>query len=1322
MLVTPEVGTRFPLTPRQTLMWMDRKLFPELPLHHIGLGLRLRGALDRGRLETALRQGLAVSDCFALRLDETQPEQWFGPPPEVELEWADLSGSPDEEWPWRGQLTCRRFGPGAQLVRAGLARVRADEHLLVIVFHHVVADGVTAVLLANRVAALYGGSPAQPAPSYRVFLEHHAAYRASQKHADDAAYWSGKLGAGTPPLELYGLPHRDPSLFVAQIPVPDPGSRLAAMAGLARDPRVALVSPVLSRLIAHATLLTAYAHRVTGNREIVVAVPFANRPGVVAQVAGLTMEQLFLKVEVDEGESFSTLAQKVRREVAMAMRHGRYCVSERGVSFVTLNLLAGRLDPFADLALDFDPCESFLYEDQVRGLSASPRNLLSVNIFETGGSTDRLELRMHAGTFPEDTRARARTHYLRLMDAMVADLDGRIAAAPLVDEAERRTLVAFGRGAQPGEPAPDLLDRLASFVERQPSATAVATAATDVSYAELDRRVRRLAADLRARGVGSEDPVCVCLPRSLDELVALLAVLRAGGAYVPVDLAHPAERTRQVVEDAGLRVAVTLRAHAALFAGIPVIELDDYDWAALPEDAPAPASAPDPARLAYVLFTSGSTGRPKGVEVTRGNLANFLASMAHTPGLGPTDRVLAITTTTFDIAALELFLPLYCGATVELVDRATAADPRLLRRVLERPNHRVSLLQATPATWRLLLDAGFVPDPSLRLLCGGEAMSTALARRLTANGAELWNMYGPTETTVWSSLTRIDRDASSISIGKPIDRTNLYVLGVGGLEPVGTIGEICIGGAGVARGYRGRPDLTAERFQPDPIAADGSRLYHTGDLGRWHADGRLECLGRLDHQVKVRGFRIELGDIEACLRPVPGVSEVLVVARPGPSGEASLVAYWTGVQTDEGPLAARARAHLPSYMHPAAYVHLAELPLNPNGKIDRKLLPDPAATQRETVDVKPPANPMEARLQELWEELLARKPIGVDQSFFDVGGDSILVVSLVARIADAFGIEVPLSRVLEAPTIEQLAESLRATQAGAPLSAASALVQLRPGRDGFFFFVHDGEGETLPYRNLALRLPPGIAVYGIVPRPARGMPMPHATLADLARHYVTEMRRLQPMGPYRLGGLCAGGVIAFEMARQLEAGGERASLLVLIDAAATDARLRFALQTTDRLQRLRTALRTTRAGGQLPWRAAQEIVRRTRNALVYDARERIRRAGVVARHRMLQYVARDGRTWPSWLEPPSVRETCLEMERHHAPGTVRNATVLLVRANGGDGSDADRPLREQFEDPMLGWSRHVERRLEVLDLPAGHSSSLQGESLQRLATRMSELL
>ena len=584
---------------------------------------------------------------------------------------------------------------------------------------------------------------------------------------------------------------------------------------------------------------------------------------------------------------------------------------------------------------------------------------------------------------------------------------------------------------------------------RTPAATALVFEAERSSYAELNRRANRLAHALRARGVGRGALVGIWLERCAEMVVAVLGVLKAGAAYVPLDPAFPQDRIYYMMADAALAAVVTQDrlAEAARGALAPMLRVDgDAVWIAQQRDTNPVLGDEEGARcaandLAYVIYTSGSTGRPKGVMLEHRSVVNFLVSMQREPGIGPQDRFVSVTTLSFDIAGLEIHGPLTCGGTVVLASRATALDGQALARLVHE--HDATLLQATPATWRLLLESGWRghegAQGGLKMLCGGEALPRDLAERLLALPGELWNLYGPTETTIWSTLTRVHDLSRPIAIGRPIANTQVLVLDPSGHPaPVGASGELCIAGEGLARGYLGRPELTAEKFATVDLPGLGAtRLYRTGDVARWRADGQLEFAGRRDHQVKLRGFRIELGEIEAVLAGHPGVRQAVLLVREDQPGDQRLVAYVVA-GTEFAPEQARAtlRAKLPEYMVPNLFVTLAALPLTPNGKIDRKALPAPLrqAIPAEGVHSAQGVqaalmSPAEQRVAAIWCELLGLASVGLHDNFFDLGGHSLLLVKLQVRLQREFAAELPLVELFQRTTVHAQAERLqRATR------------------------------------------------------------------------------------------------------------------------------------------------------------------------------------------------------------------------------------------------------------------------------------------------------
>ncbi len=587
---------------------------------------------------------------------------------------------------------------------------------------------------------------------------------------------------------------------------------------------------------------------------------------------------------------------------------------------------------------------------------------------------------------------------------------------------KRRLLEQHLRRKAPGVP---VHEQIASQARRTPEAVAVVSGSERLTYAELESRACRLAGTLRTLGAGPESLVGLEVERSADMVVGLLGILKTGAAYVPLDPAYPRDRLTFMAEDSRLSLLVS---QEALRGSLPRADLgavtleSTRDASPCAEGVPGEPVSDAPDLLAYVIYTSGSTGRPKGVCVTHRALSNFLGSMRALFPMSGGDTLLAVTTLSFDIAGLEIFLPLIQGARVEVVSREDGGDGRWLSRRLEEGDLR--FMQATPSTWRMLLAAGWRGAPELTLLCGGEALPRDLADELLSRGKALWNLYGPTETTIWSTAGKMEPDATAVTIGVPIESTRLYVLDAHlQLVPQGVPGELYIGGAGVARGYLNRPGLTAERFLPDPFdQTPGARMYRTGDRVRARASGQLECLGRIDQQVKIRGHRIELEEIEIALRRHARVREAVVAARPAQDGSLQLAAY---IVSREGgkPAVAELRGLLlellPDYMVPSSFTLLSALPLTPSGKIDRRALPDPVELPSVFA---PPRGPVEEGIAQVWSECLGRAGVGVQDNFFDVGGHSLLATQILTRVRELFDVELSLREFLDRPTVAGLAQ------------------------------------------------------------------------------------------------------------------------------------------------------------------------------------------------------------------------------------------------------------------------------------------------------------
>jgi amino acid adenylation domain-containing protein len=754
----------------------------------------------------------------------------------------------------------------------------------------------------------------------------------------------------------------------------------------------------------------------------------------------------------------------------------------------------------------------------------------------------------NADLFEPETITRLMGHFQNVLENITCNAEQKISELTLLTEGERRQLLYDWNATDVSiESAASIQEMIERQTAATPDAVALVCDDEELTYRELNERANQLAHYLRGRGVQPDTMVGMCLNRSANLIVALLGILKAGGAYVPLDPMYPESRLEFMMLDSGAPLLLT---ENSLAAKVPadensIICLDGIADELATLSKTNPDSVTEPEDLAYVIYTSGSTGKPKGVLVPHRSVVNLLASTRQTPGMTSRDVVLAITTVSFDIAVSEVILPLTVGARMILVPRETAADGSKLLRTIREQN--VTFIDATPATWRLLLAAGWEGTPGLTAICTGEAMPLDVAVSLTSRGARVWNGYGPTETTVWSSFYEVPRDIKRVLIGRPVANTALYVLDpVGQPVPIGVTGELFIGGECVTRGYHNRPDLTAERFVPDPFRP-GSRMYRSGDVVRYLPDGNIECLGRNDNQVKLRGYRIELGEIETALTEHHAVRQAVVVPHQQ-NEDQRLVAYLiaTNGSLHHSEVREYLQTRLPDYMVPSIYVTVESFPISPAGKVDRRALPPPDDFQRETEKgFVAPTDELEFKLTRIWEQVLRVHPIGMDDNFFDLGGHSLLAVKLFAEVEKNFGKNLPLATLFQAPTVRQLARVLRDE---GWQTAWSSLVPIQAGGSRTpFFCMHSVGGNVLEYHELASLLGADQPFYGLQAKGLDGKSEPHTSIKEMAAHYLKEMREIQPAGPYVLGGRSSGGTIAFEMACQLEAAGEKVALLALFD-------------------------------------------------------------------------------------------------------------------------------------------------------------------------------
>ncbi len=805
--------------------------------------------------------------------------------------------------------------------------------------------------------------------------------------------------------------------------------------------------------------------RLSGREDVVIGTLIAGRRRPeTAELNGSSFSTLPLRVSVQENLALSDFLQQAK-EVTLGAYEHQDVSFEHILEMLQPEARLGRDRRFqVGLALQSAPgSEPRLPVLTTRVKESEPSEpavsdlLLSL---EERGEEIVASLEYAADLFTRQTMQRWLACFsVLIQDMTVAEAGCSIGELRFLPDAERHQVIELFNQTKVAYPREKLIQNLfEEQVQRTPDAVAAIYGGHSLTYAELNARANQLARYLGRRGVGPDQLAGICVERSVDMVVGLLGILKAGGAYVPLDPRYPSERLQYMLSDAAPRVLLTqgpLRERLPRTTAELIVLDEQWNEIAqeLRDDPDALAAGLKSHHLAYVIYTSGSTGQPKGVMVEHRGVVNFLTSMGRDPGIGTADRVLAVTTVSFDIAALEIYLPLVNGAKLVLASREAASDAQLLMSMIEDCD--ITVLQATPATWKLLLGAQWRGRSTLKALCGGEAMTADLAEKLLSRVGALWNLYGPTETTIWSCLqpispTREKRGAVE-SIGRPISNTRIYVLdALQRAVPVGVEGEIYIGGAGVARGYLNRPELTAQRFVADPFVSDlpagdsiasrsvtPARLYKTGDLGKWCADGTVEYIGRNDQQVKIRGFRIELGEIEAQLMRHESIIEAAVIAREteswsgGESGEKILVAYVVARQVQAGEavlsaevLRAYLKARLPEYMVPSAFVLLTQLPLTANGKLDRRALPAPAMAGNERQEYAPPQGELEQMLAGLWQEVLHVERVGREDNFFDRGGHSLAATQALTRIRSWLSTDIPMRVLFDFPVLKELAVAL----------------------------------------------------------------------------------------------------------------------------------------------------------------------------------------------------------------------------------------------------------------------------------------------------------
>lgn len=1078
---TQEIEHAFPLSPTQAGMFFHSLFAPDAGLYLEQVILRIDGELNVQQFEgswqrvvehheilrTSFRWQDQESPLQVVRRQVTLPFQM--------LDWRNLDPVKQEKDLESFLAADRQTGfefAQPPLMRLALIRLSADSYRLIWTNHHALLDGWSQSLVLKQVFSVYRtlsageGPTLDPSPSFRNYID----WLETQDFSEAEPFWKQTLKGFTAPTPL-GVDHstsdsrnevRTHEEFGLQLSI----ETTAELQAFARQNRLTMFTLVQG---AWALLLSRYS----GTNDVAFGATVSVRPFELPDVesaAGLFINTIPVRARLDSQTDLISWLKDLQLDAIEAREHQHTSLGD-----IQRWSEVPNGSPLFESILVFEnyPTEA---ESANLGVKAHAQQI-HANLSRTNypltllafpGEKLQLTVVYDSERFDGQTIRRMLGHLQTILAGIVADPSGKLADLSLLTADEQQQIL-FDWNRTERDYEKDLC--VYHLFERQAALTPEAIAAEfdhqTLTYGELNARANRLAHFLRSVGVGAESLVGICVERSLEMMVGLLGILKAGGAYVPLDPAFPRERLAFMIEDANVPFLLTQQ---KLVSDLPQHQAKlvciDSDWELIakesaenPSHDPIGSAADHPA---YLIYTSGSTGKPKGVEIGHRALTNFLCSVSSEPGLTADDVLLSVTTLSFDIAALELYLPLIVGARLVIVSRDVASDGNKLKQRLAQTG--ATVVQATPATWRMLIDAGWQGDGQLKVLCGGESLSRALADQLLERSGSLWNMYGPTETTIWSTLRRVEVGDGPISIGRPLANTQVYLLDRNRRPvPIGVAGELHIGGDGLARGYLKRPELTSEKFIPNPFDDDpAARLYKTGDLARYLPDGNIECLGRIDDQVKLRGFRIELGEIEAVLRQHEAVRESVVVAREDVPGDRRLVAYVvpaTGVSADTKKLRAFLQDKLPEYMIPSVVVELAELPLTPNGKVNRRALPAPDYDAQLQKNYVAPRTLTEELLCGIWAEVLKVSRVGVDDNFFELGGHSLLATQVVSRILPAFSVQLPLRALFEAPTVAGMAERIEALRgepstpeaSSIPRTARNGSAPLSFGQQSFWF-------------------------------------------------------------------------------------------------------------------------------------------------------------------------------------------------------------------------------------------------------------------------------
>lgn len=1306
---------RFPLTEAQLEIWITSQMGDEASCsYNEPFTVRFGGLLDSAKLCKAIQTVVARHGSLHIRFaDDGQYQEPRFPEP-INIEHQDITNLSGERQDGVLAGLAKHFGSklfdlsNDPLLRLKLVKLSDDQHVLFFSAHHIVSDGWSTGLLLNEICEVYTAlveDRTADLPEPGNFADYVAMEADEDQGSNEAvSYWLSQFRELPDPLDLPSDRPR-PSLkdFAGSTLIHKFDTETyEAIKKTAANHNVTLFTMTLS-------VLNVLLARLSGQNDIVIAIPTAGQVFAENQcLVGHCVNLLPVRSQLEMTSSFDSLLKKTQTQVLDAYDH-QQCTLGRIVRELKLPRDASRM-PLVEVNFNLDRDGAGL---EFPGLTVDVAQTIKTAstfdlFFNLNETDDGLELYLDYSTslFDQETIRRWVEHYGTLLHQISQNPTESIGDLPLLTDAEEQQILVDWNATQAEYPSAEPVYQLfEKQVQATPDSVAVIAGNTSLTYQEINERANQLARHLQNLGVAREQLIGIHLQRSHQMIVSVLGILKAGATYVPLDPSFPIDRLAMMADDAELSVVVTEQTLSCEFAPNATRIDIDRDWSSIQTCDPTNLDLDiDTRQLAYILYTSGSTGKPKGVQIPHQALTNFLYSMQCAPGLERVDTLLNVTTLSFDISALEIYLPLITGARLVVASAEEIVDGARLINRIEKTG--VTVMQATPATWRLLIESGWKGKPNLKILCGGEALPTDLANQLIQRGESVWNMYGPTETTIWSTIKEVE-SISRITIGRPIANTEIYILDDRNRPvPQGVVGRLFIGGDGLARGYHLRPDLTAEKFVSHPFRPMANeRIYDTGDQARYLADGEIQFLGRRDHQVKLRGFRIELGEIEQAILQHPDIDQAIVVLRDhatdGRATDQTLVAYVIPKKgaSKNADLRDFLRKTLPEYMVPSTIVSLKKFPLTPNRKIDRKALPDPIM-DREVVlgNSSAPQDSVELQIANVWKRTLDLQNLGRDDNFFDVGGHSLLAARMIVDLEKLCGHKVPLATLLQSPTIRTFANVIK-DRNWQPKWQCLVPIQER-GAKPPLFCVHAAGGNILLYRDLARHLGTDQPVYGLQAKGLDGKQPVLTTVEEMAAEYVSEIRKIQPTGPYNLAGYCLGGTIAYEVAQQLMAAHQRVAVLALFDTHS---------------HWFQSSLLAQLYSG------SQQIAFHAANVWASGPKG----IGAFLKEKFLELNRRFGR-----------RVVVSNSKLQHAIGRRKDPPLVMLEQVNDQASEEYIPQRYSgkmtvfkpckaylgYEDPNLGWGNGLVQELQVIELPVFPAGMLIEPFVQKLGARLSQCL